>query len=247
MKKRFTSILLCFIVATALFIFPMTVNAEEPTMDAVESVEIETMAEAPAPEHETTAPEAPSSAGSLKQMRNTLFTRIWEFFCSYSNETISVGGSTVLSILFLVLRHSTSKSSKESKREMKSIKGMVTETNESQTEVESAVNNMIDGYNEMKAAYDLYGSTDGERNRIVGAVLATNTAILEILTTVYVNSKNLPQGVKDIVNLKYANCLKTLEDDKKLIAIVEAVRNNISTTSANTEDATDRATEAAEV
>jgi hypothetical protein len=65
---------------------------------------------------------------------------------------------------------------------------------------------------------------------VVGAVLATNTAILEILTMVYTNSKNLPQGVKDLVNLKYANCLKTLDDDEKVKAIVTAVRENIGTT-----------------
>ena len=87
----------------------------------------------------------------------------------------------------------------------------------------------------MKEAYVQYGAMEGERNRVVGAVFATNAAILEILTTVYVNSKNLPQGVKDLVNLKYANCLKTLEDDKQLIAIVEAVRNNLG----NATDATE--------
>ena len=97
----------------------------------------------------------------------------------------------------------------------------------------------------MKESYDQHGALEGERNRVVGAVLATNSAILEILTTVYVNSKNLPQGVKDLVNLKYANCLKTLEDDKQLMAIVEAVRNNIGSATGDTE--TDTNTDNAEV
>ena len=107
---------------------------------------------------------------------------------------------------------------------------------------------MIDGYNDMsqkydamKESYDQYGATEGERNRVVGAVFATNAAILEILTTVYVNSKNLPQGVKDLVNLKYANCLKTLQDDKQLIAIVEAVRNNLGNATESTETKTEDA------
>lgn len=90
-----------------------------------------------------------------------------------------------------------------------------------------------------------YGAMEGERNRIVGAVLATNSAILEILTTVYANSKNLPQGVKDLVNLKYANCLKSLEDDKQLMTIVEAVRNNIGSATGDTETKTN--TDSAEV
>lgn len=52
-------------------------------------------------------------------------------------------------------------------------------------------------------------------------------AILEILHTVYANSKNIPQGVKDLINLKYANCLKQLSDDKELLAIADSVRNII--------------------
>lgn len=37
----------------------------------------------------------------------------------------------------------------------------------------------------------------------------------------YPNSKNLPQGVKDLVNLKYADALKIVGDDNKLIEAAE--------------------------
>ena len=43
--------------------------------------------------------------------------------------------------------------------------------------------------------------------------------VLDILATVYANSKNLPQGVKDLVNLKYADVLKTTSDDEKLLSV----------------------------
>jgi hypothetical protein len=72
-----------------------------------------------------------------------------------------------------------------------------------------------------------YGLTEDDRNRVVGALVAQNTAILEILTTITVNNKNTPQGVKDITMLAYANCLKTLDDDEKLKAIVTSVRDSI--------------------
>jgi hypothetical protein len=88
-------------------------------------------------------------------------------------------------------------------------------------------NKLSEEYKALKAAYDAYGATEDDRNRVVGALVAQTTAVLEILTTVYVNSKNLPQGVKDIVSLKYANCLKSLDNDTQLKAIVEAVRDNI--------------------
>ena len=41
-------------------------------------------------------------------------------------------------------------------------------------------------------------------------------AILEILITVYANSKNIPQGVKDLINLKYADALKLIGNDEQL-------------------------------
>ena len=41
---------------------------------------------------------------------------------------------------------------------------------------------------------------------------------------VYANSKNLPQGVKDLISIKYANVLKALESDEELASVVKAVR-----------------------
>lgn len=260
MKKRFFAMMLCIVAVMTLFVFPMTVSAEEVSAETLETVETETpVAEEPvveeetAPEIETPVPEAPEASGDGENAYHTFFTRIREFITTYSGETLSVLGSVILLILNLILKHAGYKSSKDTKKALEAIKGEVDETLGGQNSVVDVVNNMIDGYNSlsekydaMKESYDLYGQTEDERNRVVGAVLATNTAIIEILTTVYVNSKNLPQGVKDIVNLKYANCLKTLDDDKQLKAIVEAVRNNIGATGA-TAETTETKTEDAEV
>lgn len=232
MKKIFFSLLMVLM----LCVFPLMVGAEETVADTAETVYTEiTDTEAPtlkdtASEAETTVPETPDASANASNATQTIFTRVWEFVRTYSQEVISVAGSFLLVVLNFVLKHSGSKTSKE----IALIKKGVTDTEGSQKNVVEAVNSMIEGYNglsqrydTMKESYDAYGATEDERNRVVGAVLATNTAILEILTTVYANSKNLPQGVKDLVNIKYANCLKTLDDDEKLKAIVEAVRNNI--------------------
>lgn len=85
-----------------------------------------------------------------------------------------------------------------------------------------------EGYAELRKAYEKYGETENDRNRVTGAVLAQSAAMLEILQLVYANSGKLPQGVKDLINLKYANTLKTIGDDKQLLAIVAAVRDNIN-------------------
>lgn len=149
---------------------------------------------------------------------NLLFQRVYEYAVEHKTELLGLLGDAVIFILALLL-----------KSRISFIKKTATETNDSQSSVVDVVNNMVDGYNALQHTYEKYGATEDDRNRVVGALVAQNTAILEILTTVYVNSKNLPQGVKDLVNLKYANCLKALEDDEQLKAIVTAVRENIGT------------------
>ena len=92
---------------------------------------------------------------------------------------------------------------------------------------------MVDSYNDMKTSYDEYGKLENNRNKLVGVLVAQTSAILEMLVTVYPNSKNLPQGVKDRINLTYANCLKMIGDDEQLLAVVKAVRKSISATDWN--------------
>lgn len=247
MKKRILAMLLCIIAVMTLCVFSVTVSAEET--GALDTSPIGTES----PIVEVTASDAPvtDTPNSPEKVNNTLFSRIWEFVTAYSGETLSVLGSAVLLILTLALKHSTTKAARETRKTLDSIKTEVGETLGGQDSVVNVVNKMIDGYNglsekygAMKESYELYGATEGERNRVVGAVLATNTAILDILSTVYVNSKNLPQGVKDLVNLKYANCLKTLEDDKRLMAIVAAVRDNLGATTGPSEESAEEPSEA---
>lgn len=149
---------------------------------------------------------------------HTLFQRLVEYVEAYKAEILGVLGDGIILIVALLIKSRAT-----------FIKNAATKTNDSQNSVVAVVNNMVEGYNTLTKSYETYGNTENDRNRVVGAVLATNTAILEILTLVYANSKNLPQGVKDLVNLKYANCLKTLDDDEKVKAIVMAVRENIGT------------------
>ena len=165
---------------------------------------------------------------------NTLFSRLWEFVKQYSAEVVTAIGSAALFVLNFLLKNSSKKSADATKRSLSDISDVVSGTSNGQAAVVGAINNLIAGYNElksnydkMKESYDTYGAAEAERNRVVGAVFATNTAILEILTTVYANNRNLPQGVKDLVNLQYANCLKTLENDEQLKAIAASVRENI--------------------
>ena len=160
---------------------------------------------------------------------HTIFTRLWEYCNEYKTELLGVLGDIAIFVLALFIKLRNDKRTTNIAQGIVSIKGDTSDTQKSQTSIVGVVNEMVDGYNALKQSYDKYGETEDDRNRVVGALVAQNTAILEILTTVYANSKNLPQGVKDLVNLKYANCLKSLDDDEQLKAIITAVRENIGT------------------
>lgn len=79
---------------------------------------------------------------------------------------------------------------------------------ESNGEVVKTVNVLIENYNATIEKLNAM-ETQNEKRDVICAELETFTkAILEILTTVYANNKNIPQAVKDLVSLKYVNALK---------------------------------------
>lgn len=212
--KRFLIFLICvvfvFSLGTSICFAQETVNTDVSEQDAYPEI-------TDTSDSDTELFEAEGDE-ELGGTLNLLFRRVYEYSIEHKTELLGLLGDAVIFILALLL-----------KSRISFIKKTATETNDSQVSVVDVVNNMVDGYNALQATYDKYGATEGDRNRVVGALVAQNTAILEILTTVYVNSKNLPQGVKDLVNLKYANCLKQLENDEQLKAIVTSVRESIGT------------------
>lgn len=148
---------------------------------------------------------------------NTWVTRLIEYVMNNKASLLGALGDGAILVVALLIKVKTSK-----------VKSGTDEINSKQIAFVGAMNGMIDGYNSMKQSHDKYGATEEDRNRVVGVLVAQNTAMLEMLVTAYGNSKNLPQGVKDMIMLKYANCMKSLQDDEQILAIVEAVRNNIN-------------------
>ena len=159
---------------------------------------------------------------------HTIFTRIWEYVVTYKAEIIAVVGDAIIFIGVLILRSVFKKKTTDISSDLESVKGDASGTRSQQVLVTDAINGLIGGYNEMRDSYDKYETVEDDRNRLVAAVMVQNTAILDILLTVYVNSKNLPQGVKDVVTLKYANTLKTLNNDEILRAVVDTVHEKVS-------------------
>lgn len=217
MKKIFCLLIAVVISVTLCFSISATEYVDTDGYIETETVSEETVAEESLPEEIET--------------EHDVFTRLWEYFNEYKTEILGALGDIAIFILAWLIKIRSDKT-----------KASTMATNKSQTAVVGVINEMVDGYNSLKASYDKYGMTEDDRNRVVGALVAQNAAILETLVTMCANNKNLPQGVKDLVMLKYANCLKMLDDDEQLKAIVTAVRDNIGT-SKSVEEVTEDAEE----
>ena len=173
---------------------------------------------------------------------NTIFTRLWEFVEDNKTEVVSAAGSALIIVVSGIVKNINSKENKKLEELIASVLTNTNGTTKAQGSIISVINemiagnnvmaegygNMLQGYTGMKEAYEKYESVEDDRNRLIGAVMVQNTVILEILYAVFVHNKNLPQGVKDLVVLQYANGQKSLGDDEVLRAIVESVRQKIN-------------------
>lgn len=182
------------------------------------------------------------TAGGEEINYNTIFTRLWEFVEDNKTEVVSAAESLLLLAVSGIVKVAISKAMRNLGDQMKELKEDAQGKNKVQTSIVGAINQMITGYNvmkdsndtlklgyaDMKAAYEINATKEDDRNRLIGAVMVQNTAVLEILASVFVHNKNLPQGVKDLITLKYANTLKALDDDALLRSIVEAVREKVN-------------------
>ena len=161
------------------------------------------------------------------QIFRDIFTRTWEFCLENKKEVITVFGDGALLVFGLFVKKRWSKHTKDIENDLEQVKNDTSGTFKLHSKVVGGFNEMVDGYKGMQNEYKKNQTVEEDRNRLIGAVMVQNTAILEMLSTVYVNNKNLPQGVKDLITLQYANCLKALDDDELLRAIVDAVREKI--------------------
>lgn len=149
------------------------------------------------------------------------FDRIWEWVTANATEILTVLGDIVLVACLIAQRVKQKKKLVELGTNIITVKDDVANTVSSQKSVVSVTNELIEGYNRFEEALNNFDATEKERYKTMLAAFAQTKAILEILTTVYANSKNIPQGVKDLVNLKYADVLKLVGDEDKLKEIAE--------------------------
>lgn len=151
----------------------------------------------------------------------TFFGRVWEWVKANAAEILTVLGDIVLVACLIAQRVKQKKKLVELGTNIITVKDDVANTVSSQNSIVNVTNELIEGYNKFEKTLNNFDATESERYKTLLAAFAQTKAILEILTTVYANSKNIPQGVKDLVNLKYSDVLKLVGDEDKLKEIAE--------------------------
>lgn len=201
MKK----ILFVITIIALTLVFPLTAFAtdEETATDAPESVE-----------------NMPTGDEETEDV--TLVDRLWEAFTSEKNGILDRAIDLVILIGFAVLAKVASSLKKKVSNDLASLG---TKSNEQAKTQDGFNKDFVDGINtladEIKALeMKLEGVLQDEH--AIASLLTVDTTLLEIMTTIYPNAK-LPQGIKDIVAEKYANCLKIVNSEDKLGAIINAI------------------------
>lgn len=206
MTKKFSKKLFGFVICAALILtFGIVCFGFKPQSNvcvAAASTQAVVLAE-------TSGSEQPQESEDTEKNK-TFLGRVQEYLQENYPEIAATVGNVILFILMIVQYV-------KNKKKLLNIDGSVSKQGDTQSQIVGVVNDLISAYNQVEERLEDSGVSVEDRTNVKTLILQTR-AVLDILTTVYANSKNIPQGIKDLVNLKYANCLKVVEgDDKKAI------------------------------
>ena len=209
-KTKIFGVLACVAFVLALGFAFCLKPASQPTA-YVAAAEISTISELQEDSPQDSVPTTPVEPAE----NNTFFGRIWQWLVENKTDLIAGLGNVILGIFMLV-------NYIKSEKNFANITKGVTNTSSSQADVVEVTNKLIAEYNKLKESTDKFTDTEDERYKILASAVVQIKAVLDILCTVYANSKNIPQGVKDLVNLKYADALKIIGDEQKLLSVAES-------------------------
>ncbi len=138
------------------------------------------------------------------EKEHTIWTRLGEWFSHNFLEFLSsvdlvAMAGCITAVIFE--RKSNKKHNEETKTSIKENTEEMKRNTASNDEVLKVANLLIDSTNALAASEE-------KRDVSVEQLLLLNKAVLEILVTVYVNNKNIPQATKDLVNMKYVAAIK---------------------------------------
>ncbi len=143
------------------------------------------------------------SEENAAKVEHTVWSRLEEWFSHNFLEFLSSVDLVAMAgcITAVVLeRKSNKKNTQETKTSIKENTEEMKRNTASNDEVLRVANQLIDSTNAL-------AESEEKRDVRVEQLLLLNKAVLEILVTVYVNNKNIPQATKDLVNMKYVAAL----------------------------------------
>lgn len=154
----------------------------------------------------------------------TLSGRLMSWVEEHKGELLTVLGNGVMLLVYYTIYKLQKVKNLNIIETATSILDKVKMTSSSNSKMVETMNGLIDGYNAMEKLYEDNAHDEEERNKMVNAVMIQNTAILEILREAYSQNKNLPQGVKDLINLAYASAKTTIDSDENLSKVVNETK-----------------------
>ena len=226
--KRIVYFIMIF-AACVMLVCPLSISAEEIDNAPVFEVEM--------PEGATVT----ESAEAEEEAKPNIFTRLYEAFCDNKTEVFTLGGSSILLVLSLILRKDLGASSKTIVNGIASVLSKSDLSSERQEAIVGGLNEMIDGYEEIKAqstyVKDKIESFEAAVERVEASNSAVdtklaemfttltelivkemrqNTEVMEVLSTVYTNNEVVPTGIKNFVSLMRSENVKLLQEASQL-------------------------------
>lgn len=239
--KRIIYILTIFVLCI-LMITPLAVSAEEgttvpeETLDIIETEENTETVQEEIPT-ETVTEETNAEIAPEETETTNIFTRLYEAFTSNRNDIFTLGGSGILLVLSIILKKDLGTSSKSLSSTISSVLAKTDMSVERQGAIVEGLNQMIDGYEDIKAQSDYVREKMSEFDESVKSVVNSNkefetkvtamfelvmnlidkeiiqnAEVMEVLSTVYSNHGAIPKGIKDFIAIKRSENAKIVQE-----------------------------------
>ena len=232
LKQKFFCFIACIAVVLSFSVFALGIGTGQTTTAYAAEIEADSS-------ENITPEEIPEVEPEVEN--HTIFSRMYEWVTEHKTEIITAVGDVILVIILIIEKAKSKKSYTAIGSQLLSIGKGVYNTETSQNNVVGVTNELIAGYNKFEQTLDNFDAKEDERQKTAMAAYIQTRAILKILVTVYANSKNVPQGVKDLVNLEYADVLKLVGNEETLKQLVDstAVQSTEESAAATAEEKTE--------
>lgn len=232
LKQKFFCFIACIAVVLSFSVFALGIGTVQTTTAYAAEIEAESS-------ENITSEEIPEAEPEVEN--HTIFSRMYEWVTEHKTEIITAVGDVILVIMLIIEKAKSKKSYTAIGSQLLSIGKGVYNTETSQNNVVGVTNELIAGYNKFEQTLNSFDEKEDERQKTAMAAYIQTRAILKILVTVYANSKNVPQGVKDLVNLEYADVLKLVGNEETLKQLVDstAVQSTEESAAATAEEKTE--------